>query len=105
MHPIRSIKEKIGSAIEDIAVTAPQVVKDVVVPVTDKIKDVNDNVLEPTEQRLADEHGYTHGGKRERLVKHIIGVSKYEDGAHFLSKHAVNPMRKDDEKTDSSGKK
>lgn len=102
MHPIRAIKEKIGSAVEDVAVTAPQVVKDAVVAVTDKIKDANDNVLEPTEQRLADEHGYTHGGKREKLVKHIIGVGKYESGAHFLSEHAVNPMRKDHEQADSS---
>ncbi len=103
-HPIRSIKEKIGSAIEDVAVTAPEVVKDTAGTVTDKIKDVNDNVLKPVEQQLAGEHGYTNGGKRERLVKHIIGVSKYEDGTHFLSKHAVNPTRKNYGKTDSSGK-
>jgi hypothetical protein len=104
-HPIRSIKEKIGSAIEDLVITAPEVVKDTAGTVTDKINDVNNNLLEPVEQQLADEHGYTHGGKRERLVKHIIGVSKYEDGTHFLSKHAVNPTRKDYGKTDSSGKK
>jgi len=102
MHPIRSVKEKVGSAIEDIAVTAPQIVKDSVVTVSDKVKDVNEKVLEPTEQRLADEHGYTHGGKREKLVKHVIGVGKYETGAHFLSKHVVNPMRKDHDETDSS---
>jgi len=102
MHPIRSIKEKVGSAIEDIAVTAPNIVKDTVVPVGDKIKDVNEKVIEPTEHQLADEHGYTHGGKREKLVKHVIGVGKYEAGAHFLNKHVVNPMRKDHDKTDSS---
>jgi hypothetical protein len=102
MHPIRSIKEKVGSAIEDIAVTAPKIVKDTVVPVGDKIKDVNEKVIEPTEQQLADEHGYTHGGKREKLVKHVIGVGKYEAGAHFLNKHVVNPMRKDHDKIDSS---
>jgi hypothetical protein len=106
MHPIRRIKEKIiGPAVEDIAVTAPQIVKDAVVTVSDKIKDVNEKVLESEEQRLADEHGYTHGGKRERLVKHVLGVSKYEAGADFLSKHMVNPMRENDDKTDSSTKK
>lgn len=100
MHPIRAIEEKIGSAVEDIAVTAPGPIKGVVVKVADKMKHVNENVLEPTEQKLADDHGYTHGGKRERVVKHVIGVSKYEHGAHFLSKHMVDPMRKDDEKDD-----
>ncbi len=102
MHPIQSIKNKVGSAVEDIAVTAPQIVKDTVVTVGDKIKDVNEKVVEPTEQRLADEHGYTHGGKREKLVKHVIGVGKYETGAHFLSDHVVDPMRKDHDKGDSS---
>jgi hypothetical protein len=102
MHPIQSIKNKVGSAVEDIAVTAPQIVKDTVVTVGDKIKDVNEKVVEPTEQRLADEHGYTHGGKREKLVKHVIGVGKYETGAHFLSDHVVDPMRKDHDKADSS---
>ena len=105
MHPIRAIEEKIGSAVEDIAVTAPGAVKDVVVKVTDKMKHVNENVLEPTEQKLADDHGYTHGGKRERIVKHVIGVSKYEHGAHFLSKHVADPMRKDDEKDDPTTEK
>lgn len=105
MHPIRSIKEKFGSAVEDIAVTAPHIVKDAVVTVSDKIKDSNEKILEPTEQRLADEHGYTHGGKREKLVKHVMGVNKYEVGAHFLSKHMVDPMREDHDKTDSPEKK
>ena len=36
LHPIRTIKEKIGSAIEEIAVTAPQLVKDAVVAVGDQ---------------------------------------------------------------------
>ena len=93
MHPIRTIKEKLGAAVEDVAVTAPKLVKDAVVTIGDKIKDINENVLEPTEQRLADEHGYTHGGKREKLVKHIVGVGKYESAAHFLSEHVVDPMR------------
>jgi hypothetical protein len=102
MHPIRAIKEKIGSAVEDVAVTAPQFVKDTVVSVGDKIKDVNDKVLEPTEQKLADDHGYTHGGKREKFVKHLMGVGKYETGAHFLNDHVVDAMRKDHDKNDSS---
>ena len=102
MHPIRAIKEKIGSAVEDVAVTAPQCVKDAVVAIGDKIKDINDKVIEPEEQKLADEHGYTHGGKREKIVKHLVGVGKYESGAHFLGDHVVNPMRKDHDKTDDS---
>lgn len=104
MHPIRAVKEKIGSAVEDIAVTAPNFVKTAVVTVGDKIKDINEKHLEPAEQKLADEHGYTHGGKREKFVKHMIGVGKYETGAHFLSDHVVDPMRKDHEKTDESTK-
>ncbi len=104
MNPIRSIKEKVGSAVEDIAVTAPQFVKDTVVSVGDKVKHVNEEFLEPAEQKLADEHGYTHGGKREKLVKHFIGVGKYESGAHFLGEHVVDPMRKDHDKRDSSAK-
>jgi hypothetical protein len=95
MHPIRTIKEKIGSAVEDVAVTAPPLVKETVVTVGDKVKHVNDRYLEPTEQRLADEHGYTHGGKREKLVKHLTGVSKYESAAHFVGDYVVDPMRKD----------
>jgi len=100
MHPIRNIKEKIGSAVEDIAITVPKVVKDAVVTASDKIKDVNENVLEPEEQRLADEHGYTHGGTREKIVKHATGIGKYEAGAHFLSEHFVNPMRSNHDKDD-----
>ena len=95
MHPIRAIKEKIGSAVEDVAVTAPPLVKEAVVSVGDKVKDANDRYLEPAEQRLADEHGYTHGGKREKIVKHLIGVGKYESAAHFIGDHVVDPMRKD----------
>jgi hypothetical protein len=100
MHPIRSIKNKIGEAIEEIAVTAPQIVKDAVVAVGDKTKDFNDKVLEPQEQKWADERGYTHGGKREKVVKHLVGVGKYESGAHFISEHVVNPMRPDHDKKD-----
>jgi hypothetical protein len=102
MHPIRAVKEKIGSAVEDVAVTAPKCVKKAVVAVGDKVKDVNDKYIEPEEQKLADEHGYTHGGKREKLVKHVMGVGKYESGAHFISDHVVDPMRKDHDKHDSS---
>ena len=95
MHPIRKIKEKLGGAVEEIAVTAPSSVKHTLVAVGDKVKHVNDDVLEPTEQRLAEENGYTHGGKREKLVKHLIGVGKYESAAHFIGDHVVDPMRKD----------
>ena len=102
MHPIRAIKEKVGSAVEDIAITAPQAVKNVVVSVGDKIKDINEKHLEPAEQRLADENGYTHGGKREKFVKHLVGVGKYETGAHFVSDHVVDAMRKDYDKDKSS---
>ncbi|CAF0777519.1 unnamed protein product [Adineta steineri] len=100
MHPIRAIKEKIGSAVEDIAVTAPRIVKDTVVASGDKIKDFNAKVLEPEEQKLAEEHGYTHGGKREKIAKHLTGISKYEAGAHFISDHVVNPMRPHHDKDD-----
>ncbi|CAF0976033.1 unnamed protein product [Rotaria sordida] len=98
MHPIRNIKEKIGSCVEDIAVTAPQIVKDASIAVTDQVKNFNEKVLEPTEQQLADEHGYTHGGKREKIVKHLTGIGKYEAGAHFINKHVVNPMRRNHDK-------
>jgi hypothetical protein len=98
MHPIRTIKEKIGSAVEEIAVTVPQTVKNAVVAVSDKVSDFNEKVLEPEEQRFADEHGYTHGGTREKIVKHLTGVTKYEAGAHFLNEHLVNPMRPHDDK-------
>ena len=93
LHPIRTIKEKIGSAIEEIAVTAPQLVKDAVVAAGDQAKVFNETILEPTEQQWAEEHGYTHGGRREKIVKHLMGVSKYEAGAQFLSAHIVEPMR------------
>lgn len=102
MHPIRTVKEKIGSALEEIAVTAPQIVKDAVVATSDRVKDFNDKVLEPEEQRFATEHGYTHGGMREKLVKHMIGVGKYEAGAHFLGAHVVDPMRPHPENDTSS---
>jgi hypothetical protein len=102
MHPIRSIKEKIGSAVEDIAITAPKIVKDVVVATSEKVKDFNEKVLEPEEQRLADEHGYTHGGTREKIVKHVTGVGKYEAGAHFVNDHVVNVMRPNHDKDDPS---
>jgi hypothetical protein len=95
MHPIRKIKEKLGGAVEEIAVTAPSCVKHSVVAVGDKVKHVNNDVLEPTEERLAEENGYTHGGKREKLVKHLVGVAKYESAAHFIGDHVVDPMRKD----------
>ena len=95
MHPIRKIKEKLAGAVEEIAETAPSVVKHTVVAVGDKVKHVNDEVLEPAEVRLAEEHGYTHGGKREKLVKHMMGVGKYEATAHFIGDHVVDPMRKD----------
>lgn len=105
MHPIRKIRETLGSGVAEIAVTAPPLVKDAVIKVADKLNDVNDNVLEPAEQRLADEHGYTHGGKREGLAKHMMGVGKYESGAHFLSQYMVDPMRKDDEKNEAIAEK
>jgi hypothetical protein len=79
MHPIRNIKEKIGSSVEEIAVTAPQIVKDVVVAISDKVKDFNEKVLEP------EEHGYTHGSTGEKILKYLTGVSKYEAGAHFIN--------------------
>jgi hypothetical protein len=100
MHPIRTIKENVGAAVEEIAVTAPQIVKDAAVTIADKMKDVNEKFLEPEEQRLADEHGYTHGGTREKVVKHLIGVGKYEAGAQFLNEHFVNPMRPNHDKDD-----
>jgi hypothetical protein len=93
MHPIRSIKEKVGSAVEDIAITAPQIVKDAVVSGGNKVQELNEKVLEPEQQRLAEEHGYTHGGMREKAVKHLTGIGKYEAGAHFINEHVVNPMR------------
>ena len=93
MHPIRAIKEKIGSALEEIAVTAPPLVKDMVVAIGDQAQVFNEKVLEPTEQQWADEHGYTHGGTREKIVKHLTGVTKYEAGAQFLNAHIVEPMR------------
>lgn len=102
MHPIRTVKEKIGSAIEEIAVTAPQIVKDVVVAGSEKVKEFNEKVIEPEEQKFADEHGYTHGGKREKIAKHLMGVDKYEAGAHFINEHVVNPMRLNHEKDDLS---
>ncbi|CAF1032766.1 unnamed protein product [Rotaria sp. Silwood1] len=98
MHPIRHVKEKIGSCVEDIAVTAPQIVKDVSIAVSDQVKNFNEKVLEPEEQQLADEHGYTHGGKREKIVKHLMGVDKYEVGARFIDKHVVHPMRTNHDK-------
>jgi hypothetical protein len=103
MHPIRNIKEKVGSAVEDIAITAPQLVKDVVVTIGDKVKDLNEKVLEPEEQRFAEEHGYTHGGTGEKIVKYLIGVDKYEAGAHFINEHFVNPMRSNHDKDDPAG--
>ena len=101
MHPVRAVKEKIGSALEEIAVTTPQIVKDAVVAASDKIQEYNEKVLEPEQQRFAEEHNYTHGGTRETIAKHLIGVSKYEAGAHFLNEHVVNPMRSKDEQQDS----
>ncbi|UJR22925.1 hypothetical protein I4U23_025953 [Adineta vaga] len=102
MHPIRTVKEKIGSAFEEIAVTTPQIVKDAVVAASDKVKDFNEKVLEPEEQRFAEEHDYTHGGTREKIAKHLIGVSKYETGAKFLNDHVVDPMRPKHDQEDSS---
>jgi len=95
MHPIRNIKEKIGSSVEEIAVTASKIVKDVVVAISDKVKDFNEKVLEP------EEHGYTHGGTGEKILKYLTGVSKYEAGAHFINEHFVNPMRSNHDKDDS----
>jgi len=102
MHPIRAIKEKVGSAVEDVAITAPKIIKDAVVAVGDKAQELNEKVLEPEQQRFADEHGYTHGGLREKAAKHLIGVGKYEAGAHFINEHVVNPMRPNHEQNEPS---
>ncbi|CAF2610495.1 unnamed protein product [Rotaria sp. Silwood2] len=98
MHRIRNIEEKIGSYVEDMAVTALQIVKVVSVAVSNQAKNFNEKVLESEEQGLADEHGYTHGGKREKIVKHLMGVDKYEVGGHFIDRHMLNPMRTNHDK-------
>ena len=93
MHPIRAIKEKVAAAVEEMAVTAPPLVRDAVVAIGDQTREWNSKVLEPAQQRWAEEHGYTHGGMRERFVKRVSGISKYESTAHFLDEHLVEPLR------------
>lgn len=93
MHPIRAIKEKMAAAVEEMAVTAPPLVRDAVVAIGDQTREWNSKILEPAEQRFAEEHGYTHGGMRERFVKRVAGINKYESAAHFLDEHFVEPIR------------
>lgn len=100
MHPIRDIKERLGSALENVGTTAPQIVKDVAVAVSDKVQEFNEKVLEPEQERFAEEHGYAHGGMVEKVVKYVAGIGKYEAGAHFLNEHLINPMREKHENDD-----
>lgn len=81
MHPIRNIKEKVGSGVEDIAVTASQLIKDAVVAVSDKVKEFNEKVIQSEEQRFAEDHGYAHGGRGKKILNHLAGISKYETSA------------------------
>ena len=101
MHPIRDLKERLGAALENVGTTAPQIMKDLAVAVSNKVQEFNEQVLEPEQQRFAEEHGYTHGGMVENTVKYLAGIGKYEAGAHFLNEHLINPMREKHEKDDS----
>ena len=102
MHPIRDFNERLGTALENVGTTAPQIVKDVAVTVSDKVQEFNQKVLEPEQERFAEEHGYTRGGMVEKMVKYVAGIGKYEAGAHFFNEHLINPMREKHEKDDDS---
>ncbi|CAF1343555.1 unnamed protein product [Didymodactylos carnosus] len=93
MHPIRHAKEQLASDIQEASHKAPELVKNVVCAVGDQVSKLNEKIFEPGKEQLAEDLHYRHGGKREKLLTHAIGVGKYEKMAHFLNDNVVQAMK------------